>query len=111
VDLLKLDIEGAERDVLAELIESGAIANFASMVLEFHHHPLRNVARSVPLDDRGRRLGVQIATSENSPVLPPGSYQECTSMPVVDNPLGSNGWFDRRDRDAGPAPSTRTVHA
>jgi FkbM family methyltransferase len=37
VDLLKLDVEGSERQVLPELIASGAIARFARLHLEYHH--------------------------------------------------------------------------
>jgi FkbM family methyltransferase len=38
VDLLKLDVEGAEDDVLDELVESGAIARVDQLVVEYHHH-------------------------------------------------------------------------
>jgi FkbM family methyltransferase len=38
VDLLKLDVEGAEDDVLSELIESGAISRVDQLVVEYHHH-------------------------------------------------------------------------
>lgn len=38
VDLLKLDVEGAEDDVLDDLIESGAISRLDKLVVEYHHH-------------------------------------------------------------------------
>jgi FkbM family methyltransferase len=38
VDLVKLDVEGAEEDVLADLVESGAIARVEQLVVEYHHH-------------------------------------------------------------------------
>jgi FkbM family methyltransferase len=38
VDLLKLDVEGSERQVLPELIASGAIGRIKRMHLEYHHH-------------------------------------------------------------------------
>lgn len=38
VDLLKLDIEGAESEVLGELIESDKIRQIEQMVIEYHHH-------------------------------------------------------------------------
>jgi FkbM family methyltransferase len=38
VDLLKLDVEGAEDDVLAELVESGAISRVGQLVVEYHHY-------------------------------------------------------------------------
>jgi FkbM family methyltransferase len=37
VDLLKLDIEGAEDSVLADLVDSGAISSIEQLVVEFHH--------------------------------------------------------------------------
>jgi FkbM family methyltransferase len=37
VDLLKLDVEGAEGDVLDELIESGSITRIGQLVVEYHH--------------------------------------------------------------------------
>jgi FkbM family methyltransferase len=38
VDLLKLDVEGAEDDVLTDLIDSGAISWIDQLVVEYHHH-------------------------------------------------------------------------
>ena len=38
VDLLKMDIEGAEMDVMQELVASGALANVNAIVMEYHHH-------------------------------------------------------------------------
>ncbi len=38
VDLLKLDVEGAEWDVLESLVESGKIGFIKAMVIEYHHH-------------------------------------------------------------------------
>lgn len=37
VDLLKLDIEGAEQGVLDDLVSSGKIASIRRMVIEYHH--------------------------------------------------------------------------
>jgi len=37
VDLLKLDVEGAEWDVLADLVESGKLARVRRMAIEYHH--------------------------------------------------------------------------
>jgi FkbM family methyltransferase len=37
VDFLKLDVEGAEHDVLADLVETGAIAHVERMTIEYHH--------------------------------------------------------------------------
>ena len=38
VDLLKLDVEGAEDIVLTDLVESGAISRVGQLVVEYHHH-------------------------------------------------------------------------
>jgi FkbM family methyltransferase len=38
VDLLKLDVEGAESSVLHELAEAGKLAHIRSLVCEYHHH-------------------------------------------------------------------------
>jgi FkbM family methyltransferase len=38
IDLLKMDIEGAEMDVMQELAASGTLKNVNAMVLEYHHH-------------------------------------------------------------------------
>ena len=38
IDLLKLDVEGAEDDVLADLVESGVISRIGQLVVEYHHH-------------------------------------------------------------------------
>jgi len=38
VDLLKVDVEGAETRVLCELIASGKMAYVRRMILEYHHH-------------------------------------------------------------------------
>jgi FkbM family methyltransferase len=38
VDLLKLDVEGAEHLVFKDLVETGKLRNFKRMVIEYHHH-------------------------------------------------------------------------
>ena len=38
VDLVKLDVEGAEDDVLEDLIVSGAISRVEQLLVEYHHH-------------------------------------------------------------------------
>ncbi len=38
VDFLKIDIEGAEMDVLRDLAETGKLAFVRQMVIEYHHH-------------------------------------------------------------------------
>lgn len=42
VDFLKIDVEGAELDVLRELAQSGKLALVREMVIEYHHHAVPN---------------------------------------------------------------------
>jgi FkbM family methyltransferase len=50
-DIFKLDIEGAEYDVLAELCASGRIRAARQVLIEFHHHctdrPIEDTERTV----------------------------------------------------------------
>jgi FkbM family methyltransferase len=56
VDFLKLDVEGAEFDVLHDLCETGAIRQVKQMLVEYHHH----------LGDGGDRLGRFLVLLEQS---------------------------------------------
>jgi FkbM family methyltransferase len=38
VDFLKLDVEGAEWEVLDDLVSTGRLRNIAQMAIEYHHH-------------------------------------------------------------------------
>ena len=38
IDMLKLDVEGAEIDVLENLAETGALQRIRRMAIEYHHH-------------------------------------------------------------------------
>ncbi len=38
VDLVKLDLEGAERAVLEDLVDTGAARRIRRMIIEYHHH-------------------------------------------------------------------------
>jgi FkbM family methyltransferase len=38
VDLLKLDVEGAEHQIMSEMASSGALADVHSIAMEYHHH-------------------------------------------------------------------------
>ena len=42
VDFLKIDVEGAEMDVLRELAAAGSLALVREMVIEYHHHAFGN---------------------------------------------------------------------
>ena len=56
VDLLKMDIEGAEDHVLKDLNETGKLALVREIVLEYHHH----------LTPREDKLGVFLKTLEQT---------------------------------------------
>jgi hypothetical protein len=77
VDFLKIDIEGAEMEVLEELAASGKMNLVQQMAIEFHHHVVRN-------DDRMSRFlktlevqgyGYQLRTAMQRPVYM-GSFQD-----------------------------------
>jgi FkbM family methyltransferase len=42
VDFLKLDVEGAEQDVLENLLEDGKLRLIEQMVIEYHHHIVKD---------------------------------------------------------------------
>jgi FkbM family methyltransferase len=69
VDLLKLDVEGSEHDVLADLAGTGKLALVDQIVMEYHHHMKPDEDRlgaflSV-LEERG--FGYQIAARPDVP--------------------------------------------
>ena len=52
IDLLKLDVEGAEMGVLRELISAGKLRQIEQIFIEYHHHIDKNV------DELGRFLSL-----------------------------------------------------
>jgi FkbM family methyltransferase len=56
VDLLKMDIEGAEDDVIAELESTGTLSRIDQLIAEYHLH----------LDPREDRLGVFLSRLETA---------------------------------------------
>lgn len=47
IDLLKMDIEGAEGMVISELAESGALAQIKTIIMEYHHNQ-QNESNDLP---------------------------------------------------------------
>jgi FkbM family methyltransferase len=45
VDLLKLDVEGAELEIVGEMASSGALSDVLAIAMEYHHHIDPNVDR------------------------------------------------------------------
>jgi FkbM family methyltransferase len=56
VDLLKLDVEGAENAIIQGLVESGKIASIDHLVMEYHHH----------IAPEGDRLGQLLCNLESA---------------------------------------------
>jgi hypothetical protein len=77
VDFLKIDIEGAEVEVLQELAASGKMNQIRQMVIEFHHHVTPNDDRMARflniLEEQG--YGYQLRTPIQRPV-DLGSFQD-----------------------------------
>ena len=65
-DILKMDIEGAEYDVLAALCRTGAIRKATQVLIEFHHHctdhPLADTLNTVALV---QQAGFQLVYTED----------------------------------------------
>lgn len=77
IDLLKMDIEGAEMDVLVELVESSAITSVKRIVLEYHHHIDRdrdNFAKLIRLLENAD-FGYQIESKMSRP-FPERRFQD-----------------------------------
>jgi len=69
IDLLKMDVEGAEIAVISELAASGRLRLIKEMFIEYHHHLKSdedNLSRMLrPLEDNG--FGYQISSSCDLP--------------------------------------------
>jgi FkbM family methyltransferase len=69
IDLLKMDIEGAEIAVISELAESGRLRLINEMFIEYHHHlkvDEDNLSRMLlPLEENG--FGYQISSPSDLP--------------------------------------------
>ena len=69
IDLLKMDVEGAEIAVISELAESGRLRLIKQMFIEYHHHLKTNEDKLSqmlrPLEDNG--FGYQISSSSDLP--------------------------------------------
>jgi FkbM family methyltransferase len=80
VDLLKLDVEGAEDDVLADLVESGAISRVGQLVVEYHHHldPERDFLGAFleRLREQGFRYQVSAQEQVKNRVNPRPAFQD-----------------------------------
>jgi FkbM family methyltransferase len=67
VDLLKLDVEGSEDDVLAELVDSNAVSRIRQLVVEYHHQldPGRDFLGAFLERLRDQGFQYQVGASEN----------------------------------------------
>lgn len=66
VDLLKLDVEGSEDDVLAELVDSKAVSRIRQLVVEYHHQldPTRDFLGTFLERLREQGFGYQVSARE-----------------------------------------------
>ena len=76
VDLLKLDIEGAEETVLAELVASGRLALVRQLVMEYHHHILPGQDRLSHTLRILEENGFGYEFRETPPPASPGGFQD-----------------------------------
>ncbi len=78
VDLLKMDIEGAELEVLVDLSQSRKIHLIENMIIEYHHHievKKNNMSRLLALLEKAR-FGYQIQEKYSTP-FQREHYQDC----------------------------------
>lgn len=66
VDLLKLDVEGSEDDVLAELVDARAVSRVRQLVVEYHHRldPTRDHLDEFLACLREQGFGYQVSAKE-----------------------------------------------
>lgn len=78
IDLLKLDVEGAEQEVLSELAESGKMRSIKQMHLEYHHHidsGTDNLSTTLKLlENQG--FGYQLNVGSGAKPWPKPSFQD-----------------------------------
>lgn len=77
VDLLKLDVEGAEFDILRELLSSGKLALIRRMVIEYHHKIADRPAEMSEFLALLEEAGFEYQIAANcDPVLSENKYQD-----------------------------------
>jgi FkbM family methyltransferase len=78
VDFLKLDVEGAESAVIADLQASGRIRSIAKMAIEFHHHvEARKDCFSVFLDQIEKAgFGYHLIARMPRARIPPNRFEQ-----------------------------------
>lgn len=77
VDLVKMDIEGFEAQVLAELEQAGRLALISNLIVEYHHHlqPGEDcLSRTLDLLERNK-FGYHLTSPSKQP-YPPGAFQD-----------------------------------
>jgi len=76
VDLLKVDIEGAEVDVLPELEESGALSQVDRLAIEYHHQIPGRLDELPDFLERLTRNGYAYTLDSRGDRSNPHSYQD-----------------------------------
>ena len=77
VDLIKMDIEGPETQVLAEMEQSGALDSVSRLIVEYHHHmtPQEDSFSQILGILERKGFGYHIACPPKQPYLP-GTFQD-----------------------------------
>jgi FkbM family methyltransferase len=83
VDLLKLDVEGAEAEIVDELIAAGALDLIRAIVVEFHHDPARPELLADFLHTLGRRGFSCELRSVGPGAAPPGETAQDVLIAAV----------------------------
>ena len=77
VDFMKIDIEGAEEDVLNELVQKGKLKMIKEMVIEYHHHIDPNLDRFSQILTLLEKQGFGYQMNTNfSPFTMPKTFQD-----------------------------------
>jgi FkbM family methyltransferase len=95
VDLLKLDVEGSEFDVIAELCQSGRIAHVKALICEVHGSPAmqpRFAELWEHLSRAGFQLSLRYARVGGDPAAPPFSVTPFAAIPGMYYAVLVYGW-------------------
>jgi FkbM family methyltransferase len=76
VDLLKVDVEGSEDAVVADLIGSGRIAHVDAILLEYHHHLTQTSLAQMLSDLEAGGFDYQVASTTAARVVDRGVFQD-----------------------------------
>ena len=77
VDFLKMDVEGAERRILSDLVKTGKLKNIRQMVVEYHHRMGQQKSRLAEFLGELEQAGFEYQIHANLyPVLTRNVFQD-----------------------------------